>query len=167
MARIPLTGGFTIIPEGEYVFRIYDVSYDEMWGKLDIHLITAQGMTTTERFTLKDAATDEPNEKAMNAFSFFAKTAMNNFNLTDVDPMDLVNHYIRATVTHFQSPSRKDPNKMFTYVNLGDKQPADGFEGTPVPEALTKGKTVPKEAAPTPAPAAEASPAFDLDSLLG
>ena len=29
MARIPMTSGFTLIPEGTYVFRIYDVSYDE------------------------------------------------------------------------------------------------------------------------------------------
>ena len=28
MARIPMTSGFTLIPEGTYVFRIYDVSYD-------------------------------------------------------------------------------------------------------------------------------------------
>ena len=27
MARIPMTSGFTLIPEGTYVFRIYDVSY--------------------------------------------------------------------------------------------------------------------------------------------
>ena len=29
MARIPMTSGFVIIPEGEYVFRIYDATYDE------------------------------------------------------------------------------------------------------------------------------------------
>ena len=29
MARIPMTSGFVLIPEGTYVFRIYDVSYDE------------------------------------------------------------------------------------------------------------------------------------------
>ena len=34
MARIPMTSGFTLIPEGEYVFRIYDVQYDEEFGKL-------------------------------------------------------------------------------------------------------------------------------------
>lgn len=27
MARIPMTSGFVIIPEGEYVFRIYDATY--------------------------------------------------------------------------------------------------------------------------------------------
>ena len=26
MARIPMTSGFTLIPEGTYVFRIYDAS---------------------------------------------------------------------------------------------------------------------------------------------
>ena len=28
MARIPMTSGFVVIPEGEYVFRIYDATYD-------------------------------------------------------------------------------------------------------------------------------------------
>ena len=34
MARIPMTSGFVIIPEGEYVFRIYDATYDEDFGCL-------------------------------------------------------------------------------------------------------------------------------------
>ena len=32
MARIPMTSGFTLIPEGTYVFRIYDVCYDDEFG---------------------------------------------------------------------------------------------------------------------------------------
>ena len=54
MARIPMTSGFVLIPEGTYVFRIYDVSYDEEFGKIEIKLVTAQGQTHTERFTIKD-----------------------------------------------------------------------------------------------------------------
>ena len=77
MARIPMTSGFTLCPEGVHVFRIYDVMYDEKWGKLEVKMVNAQGITHTERFSLKDQ-NDEPNEGALNAFSYFAKTALQN-----------------------------------------------------------------------------------------
>ena len=67
MARIPMTSGFVIIPEGEYVFRIYDATYDEDFGRIEIKLVNAQGATHTERFSIKDK-NDEYNEKALNAF---------------------------------------------------------------------------------------------------
>lgn len=158
MARIPLTSGFTNIPEGEHVLRIYDVAYDEIWGKIEVHMINAQGLTMTERFTLKDA-NDEPNEKAMGAFSYFAKTVMNDYDATEIDPMDMIDHYIRATVVHNQLPSKTKPGKTITFVNLGEKHPADGFDTTPTDAALNKGRAVPK-AAPT-------TDSIDLDALLG
>ncbi len=156
MARIPMTSGFTLIPEGEYVFRIYDVKYDETFGKLEVKLVTAQGMKHTENFSLMDN-NGEPNEKALNAFSYFAKTALNNFTLEDIDHTDLINHYIRAEVVHTKLPSKKDPTKTVTFANLGDKSPADGFDEAPV-----------RAAKPAPVPSA-AAPAggYDLDSLLG
>lgn len=165
MARIPMTSGFVIIPEGEYVFRIYDVRYDEAFGKIEIMLVNAQGATHTERFSIKDK-NDEFNEKALNAFSYFAKTAMNDFGLEDLDPENLINHYIRADVIHTQVPSNKDPNKTITFANLGDKAPADEFDTEPVARALTissdttKGnKSAKNQTKP--------SKNLDLDSLLG
>lgn len=151
MARIPMSSGFTLIPEGVYVFRIYDVTYDEDFGKLEVKLVTAEGMTHTERFTLKDQ-NDEPNEKALNAFSYFAKTALNDFSVEDIDHTDLIDHYIRAEVTHTKSPSRKDPTKTVTFANLGDKSPADGFDTEPTSASMSK--TSKKKAA------------VDLDNLL-
>ena len=112
MARIPMTSGFTLIPEGTYVFRIYDVSYDEEFGKIEIKLVNAAGMTQTERFTIKDK-NDEPNEKALNAFSYFAKTAMGDYTLEDIDPMELIDHFIEAEAafppSHGISPSPAPP----------------------------------------------------------
>lgn len=52
MARIPMTSGFVIIQEGEYVFRIYDATYDEDFGRIEIKLVNAQGATHTERFSI-------------------------------------------------------------------------------------------------------------------
>lgn len=177
MARIPMTSGFVLIPEGEYVFRIYDALYDEEFGKIEVKLVTAQGLTHTERFSLKDA-NDEWNEKALNAFSYFAKTALNDFSREDVDPEELINHYIRAEVTHSDpQPNKNDPTKTVVFANLGDKSPADGFDETPTERALTIGKgntvnnpqtTAPKaQTQPTQAAKPAAKSGLDLDSLLG
>jgi hypothetical protein len=56
---------------------------------------------------------------------------MNDFDMEDVDPTELVGHYIRAEIIHNKVPSTKDPTKMITFVNLGNKSPADGFDGAP------------------------------------
>ena len=54
MARIPMTSGFVLIPEGTYIFRIYEASYDEEFGKIVVKLVNAQGATHTERFSIKN-----------------------------------------------------------------------------------------------------------------
>lgn len=175
MARIPMTSGFTLIPEGTYVFRVYDATYDEEFGKIEVKLVNAQGMTHTERFSIKDN-NDELNEKALNAFSYFAKTVMGDYTLEDIDPSELIDHFICAEVVHTKIPSNKDPNKTVTFANLGDKSPAEYFDTEPVARALTLGKSnnatvAPKTSAPTstPTPASTVQPAkgLDLDALLG
>lgn len=166
MARIPMTSGFVLIPEGEYVFRIYDATYDEDFGKIEVKMVNAKGMTHTERFSIKDKD-DQFNEKALNAFSYFAKTAMNDFSLEDVDPEELVDHYIRAEVIHTEVPSNKDPNKTVTFANLGDKAPADGFDEEPCKRALTLGHANAGSTS-TPKPAAKKeTTGLNLDDLLG
>ena len=132
MARIPMTGGFQMMPEGEQVLKITAAEYDEDFGKAIFTLANVKGQTCREQFSLLNQD-GTPNEKAMNAFSFFAKNAMNDFDMVDVDPVELVGHYIKAVVIHRQAPNRNDPSKMTTFVNLGDKSPADGFEGAPAP----------------------------------
>ena len=130
MARIPMTGGFQIMPEGEQVLKITKAEYEEDFGKAVFTLENAKGQTCIERFSLLNQD-GTPNERALGAFSFFAKTAMNDFEMEDVDPTELVGHYIRAEVIHNKVPSIKDPTKMTTFVNLGNKSPADGFDGAP------------------------------------
>ena len=137
MARIPMTGGFQMIPEGEQVLKITKAEYDEDFGKATFTLENAKGQTCQERFSLLNQD-GSPNEKALGAFSFFAKTALNDFDIEDVDPEELVGHYLRAEVIHKKVPSNKDPNKMMTFTNLGDKSPADGFDGAPAPAPAPK-----------------------------
>ena len=138
MARIPMTGGFQIMPEGEQVLKITKAEYDEDFGKAIFTLANAKGQTCQERFSLLNQD-NTPTEKALNAFSFFAKTAMNDFDLEDIDPEELVGHYIRAEVKHNKVPSTKDPTKTVTFINLGDKSPADGFDGAPAAAPKTAG----------------------------
>lgn len=159
MARIPMTSGFTLIPTGEYVFLIEDVKYDEKFGTLEVKLVTADGMKHTERFSLMDN-NGEANEKALNAFSYFAKTALNDFSVADIDHTDLIGHYIRAEVVHTKMPSRKDPTKTVTFANLGDKAPADGFDE----QVAASAAVVP--AAPA-ASAGNVVGGVDLNALLG
>ena len=138
MARIPMTGGFQIMPEGEQVLKITKAEYDEDFGKAIFTLENAKGQTCQERFGLLNQD-GSPNEKALGAFSFFAKTALNNFDIEDVDPEELVGHYLKAEVIHNKVPSTKDPTKMMTFVNLGSKSPADGFDGAPAAKPKASG----------------------------
>ena len=119
--------GFVIIPEGEHVFKVEDVEYDKDFGIIELHLITKNGMKHKERFKLirNDG---EINQPALNAFSYTARVLMNDFSLKEIDHRDLIGRYMKAEVKHNVVPSAKDPSKNLTFVNLGDKYPADGFE---------------------------------------
>ena len=72
MAKIGLTEGFTLIPEGTHVFQITDVKYKEDFGKLEVYMQTQTGSKHIERFSLLKSD-GSPNEGAYNAFSYFAK----------------------------------------------------------------------------------------------
>lgn len=153
MAKIALSEGFTLIPEGTHIFQITDVVYKEEFGKLEVKMKTAKGQSHTERFNLMKSD-GSMNEGAINAFSYFAKTALNDYTLTEIDHQDLVDCFIECTVEHDVLPSNKDPNKTVTFVRLADKSPADGFDEDVAPPKKTG-------AAPK-----KASGAIDLDALL-
>lgn len=169
MAKIPMTNGFVLIPEGTYVFRIYDVTYDEDFGKMEVKLINAQGQTHTERFSLLDK-NGEYNEKALNAFSYFAKTVLNDFTVEEIDPDNLIDHYIKAEVVHTTQPNRNDPSKTVTFANLGDKESATGFDTQPVDRAINLGRGGKPKAEVAQLPKAEPIEAptsdLDIDALL-
>lgn len=167
MATIQLPSGFTVCPEGVHIFRIYKVDYNQDFGKLTVHLVNAQGITHIERFSLINAS-GTPNEKAYNAFSYFAKTALNDPYRAAIDHTELVGHYIKAEVVHTIVPSNKEQGKTMTFANLSNKWAADGFDTTPVAKALTLGTEQPKVEEPKAAePAPTQSTGLDLDSLLG
>ena len=143
-------GGFSIIPEGEHIFKITDVKWDEDFGKLEITMETSNGYKHIERFSLINQE-GEINEKANNAYSFFARTALNNPSLDEIEHTDLIGCYMAAVVTHVVKPSTKDPAKTVTFVQLGDKKPASGFN-----TSSSTTNSAPKK-----------SSKIDLDDLLG
>lgn len=153
MAKIKLSkGGYTPIPKGEHIFKITKSTYDEDFGKVEIDMVTVDGKKHIERFSLirNDG---EINEGALNAFSYFAKTALNNFNVEEIDPKDLEGCYMRCVVDHDTQPNKNDPSKTVTFVRLGEKYAASGFDTTvETPEEN-------KSTGPT--------GGFDLDSILG
>ena len=131
MAKIKLsTGGFTLIPEGVTIFKVTAVEHDEDFGKVEITLQTKDGQKQFEKITyINDKG--EINEGALNRFSYFAKNCMNNFNIDEIDPEDLVGCYIKATVRHEKYIRTKDKNKgkEMTSVKLNDFAVALGFDG--------------------------------------
>lgn len=168
MARIAINRIFAPCPEGEHIFRIYKAEYKEEFGKLTIGLVNAKGDVVTENYNLllNDGS---PNDKAYAAFAFFAKTALNDFDKEEIDPVELVDRYIKTTVKHTVVDSKKEDGKTVTFINLSDKEPADGFDTEPVEKALTLGKETPvAETVVAPAKETPAAPAggLDLDALL-
>lgn len=163
MAKIGLSEGFSLIPKGTHVFKIIGVNYKEDFGKMEVVMQMATGQKHTERFSLlnKDG---EPNQGGLNAFSYFAKTALNDFSLEEIDEQDLVGHFIRCEVDHEEVESNKTPGKMLKFVRLGDKESANGFDDDEIPAAPKKQS---KPAQAEPEKHETKKPVFDLGSLLG
>lgn len=128
MAKIKLVDtGWAMLPEGQTVLKINDVIYKEDFGKLEIHMITQSGVKHIERYSL--IYRNEINEGATKAFSFFAKTALNNFNLEEVDPNDLVGCYVSANVEHVESDTiNENTGKPYVNVRLNELKSEVGFK---------------------------------------
>jgi hypothetical protein len=169
MVTIQMTNNnFTVCPEGRHIFRIYKVDFNQDFGKVVVYMVNAQGITHRENFGLM-RADGSMNEGACNAFSFFARTALNDFSREAIDHTELVNRYIGAEVVHTTQPNKNDPTKTVTFANLvGEKWAADGFDVPPVQRALTLGTETETPKVATPTPVVETpTTGLDLDSLLG
>ena len=131
MAKMKLSEStFTIIPEGVHTFKVMEVDdakYED-YGKIAVKLQTSKGQPHTENFTLIKA-NGELNEGALKAWSYFARTCLNNFSVDEIDTQDIVGCYITATVKH-ESYTRTKGDKAGTEgtsVRLNDYTTASGF----------------------------------------
>lgn len=164
MAKIGLTEGFSLIPEGTHIFQITAVNYKEAFGKMEVTMQTQGGSKHIERFSLLKSD-GSPNEGALNAFSYFAKTALDDFSLTEIDHEDLIGCFIECDIEHEVQDNKNKPGKTVTFVRLADKRPSEGWDTEDAPKT-----TAPKKTAPAPASAVTkkgGKPAMDLASLLG
>lgn len=119
--------GFSLIPEGWHDFKITGVEYDERFGKMEIQLATKGGQKHTERYMLLDN-NGEINQGGVNAFSFFARVAMNDFQIDSIDHEDLIGKFIRGKIEH-KKGTKPNPKtgKYATFANITEKEPSEGF----------------------------------------
>lgn len=134
MAKIRLSeSNFSIIKEGTHTFKVMKVddSKYEDFGNLEVTLQTAKGETHTERFGLLNQH-GELNEGALRAWSYFARTCLNNSSADEIDTQDIVGCYITATVKHEKYTRTKGDKagQEATAVRLNDYTTASGFGST-------------------------------------
>lgn len=134
MAKMKLSeSGFTLIPEGSTIFKVVEVddSKYEDFGKLSVKLQTAKGETHTESFSLVKK-TGELNEGALKAWSYFARTCLNNFRADEIDTQDIVGCYIQATVKHetYIKTQGENAGQEGKAIRLNDYTTASGFVGS-------------------------------------
>lgn len=124
MAIIQLSNtGYTRIPEGWHTFEVIASEYNEDFGRLTITLKTENGLIHKENFTLINAM-GEPNEKAINAFTMFAKNCINDFSLTEVDEQKLIGRKLQGNIQYVEG-SKINPKTGKKYVNISmvEKRP--------------------------------------------
>ena len=134
MAKITLSASnYKIIPEGTTIFKVVEVddSKYEDFGKLSVKLQTAKGETHVESFTIIKAS-GELNEGALKAWSYFARTCLNNYQADEIDTQDIVGCYIKATVKHEKYTKTKGDHagQEGISVRLNDYSTATGFDKT-------------------------------------
>ena len=156
MAKLKLRDtGFSIVPEGEHVFKITKVDYKQDYEKIEVTCETKEGQKQIERFVLST-------DGGAKAFSYFAKVALNDWSAEDIDSDDLLGCYFIGTVEHTTQPNKNDPSKNVTFSNIKEKKSVDpDFEGW---ETVA---VAPEKKAIVNTPAQETAGELDLDDLLG
>jgi len=167
MGKIKLTGGFTPIPEGEYIFYVKNVDQSKLddFGKLTVVLATSKGRIHREMFSfIKNDGSE--NETAHNSFSSLARAALG-LTMTDdrdVDPEELVGKYFKCEVSHYTG------NDGQVRANLSWKKTHEEcFEDGSVAQTADSTTTTakPPEKGTDEATGASKPVPFDLNSLLG
>lgn len=168
--RVPLTSGFTFMPEGEHVLKISEAEFKEEFGKVKLTFVNASGKKHFENYQLYDKD-GNANDGAFSAFSSLARAALNDGDgeLEDIDPADLKGKYIKGLITYREYTDKEGKNKKTT-----QKEPGTWWEEVDSAEIAAfeqeAGKASAANAARAPAeakPAAKTAAVFDLNALLG
>lgn len=113
--------GYSILPEGQVILKITNVDYKEKFHKMVITLENKEGIKQTERFMLNT-------DGGLNAFSYFAHKATNNFDNDEIDTNDLVGKFLRCTIVHTVLDSTTKPGETVTFANIKEKEYATSFD---------------------------------------
>ena len=145
MAKVTLSKStFTLIPEGTHIFKVMGVDDEkyEDFGKLSVKLQTAKGETHVETYSLLKND-GEVNEGALKAWSYFARTCLNNFQADEIDTQDIVGCYIKATVKHetYTRTKGEKAGEEATTVRLSDYTTASGFGSQAKAEPTTEAES--------------------------
>ena len=119
--KLSKSTGFKNIPEGRTILKIVSVDEKPQFDKVEVKLRNQEGLTMLQKY-------DTSKEGGLNAYSFLARSAMDDFSLDEVEGDDLIGRFVEADVTHTVVESTKDEDKTFTFVNIKNLKPSVGFE---------------------------------------
>lgn len=120
---IKYVNSYRKIPEGHYVFGIYEVHYDQEYGEVKLKVVNNAGYVKQLRYQLLDS-NGEVNEIQASTLSRVAQNALNDFESEEFDEQQLPGKYFEADVKWSQG---KGKNANRTFDNIYPTDPADGF----------------------------------------
>lgn len=103
--------GYHLIPEGTYVWTITNATYDDKFNKVTVEFVNEKGEKMLNKYTLS-------NNGGAKAFSFLAKTALNNFSAVELDPTALVGKKLIGDIEHSEVESTTKEGEMMKFANL-------------------------------------------------
>jgi len=140
MAKINLaesTGGSYIKEAGKNVLlQITNAKYNQDFGKVEMTLSNEKGETMNNNFGLMNND-GSINEKALKAFSYFARVAVGDWDRDDIEDEELVGCYIRADIALREGKEKNKDGETMYFANL-DKvyTTSDTFKKSKVKEVV-------------------------------
>lgn len=118
-------GGNGFIKQGgeKVLLKITKVEYKPDFGKINITLVNKKGEAITNNFTITKGG--KPNEKALNAFSYFARKALGRY-VDEVEPSDLENTFILADIIMTPGSKEDEDGNVIYFANIKNTYDAEG-----------------------------------------
>jgi len=172
---IPLTSGFALMEEGIQILKITKVEFKEDFGKLNLTMENVQGRKHFERFSFVDKDGNS-NDAACSAFSAFARSAIHDPSLSEVEPEDLLGCFVKGEISYRtytdnngkeKKTTQKEPGTYWEECSAEEEAwyKENKVEKPAKAETLAPAPAKETPATPSPAPATKAGD-IDLDSLL-
>lgn len=116
--------GFHLIPEGTYLWTIKKAKYDAKFNKVEVEFENENKEKITNKYSLGNAG-------GAKAFSFLAKTALNNYGATEIDPETLVGKKVIGDIEHSEVESNVKEGEMVKFANLRNFKVYENAETKP------------------------------------